>query len=132
MRLQELLEREYARDERYSVDDLKKIQNATIAVQQYARSKGINFIFATHFFDRVPAKRGVGKITHDDVMDTCARILTRGLTFFKDKEEGTTYVFFDKHTLLNIAVIKKEDNRFIAMSIVKDYRSLSRDQKITL
>lgn len=133
----ELIEATFGLDTRYTEADVTRLAKALDAALWYAKSKSITIKLSDHFFDQIFMKRRPGetqlpKVTHDDIIETFGRILTRGITFFRDKPEGTNFIFFDPKTLLNIPLIKKSENRYIVPTIVKNNKYLGRGQKITL
>jgi hypothetical protein len=141
MRLQQLLEATYGPDDRYSEQDVDLFATALQASFEYAKSHGIQVNLAAHFFDQQFMKRERGyngrfkysKITHSELISTLAKVLTRGLRFFKDKEPGTNYVFFDQDTQLNVPLRKAGNNRYtVPSSIIKDRIYYGNYQKIVL
>ncbi len=116
-------------------------ETALRASFDYAKSHGIQVKLADHFFDQQFMKRERGyngrfkysKITHSELISTLAKVLTRGLRFFKDKEPGTNYVFFDQATQLNVPLRKAGNNRYtVPSSIIKDRIYYGNYQKIVL
>jgi hypothetical protein len=122
----------WEQDTRYTSEELRKITLATQAIEGYARENKIEFKFSKHFFDQMILKRGFSKITHQMIMDTSAKILKRGLSFFQDKEDGTTFAFYDKQNHLTFGVRKQAMNRYLVATVVRDSKWLGRSEKITL
>lgn len=125
----------YPQDPRYTAEAMQRIRLACQAVTDHARQMGIEFSFSRHFFDQIKLKRGTpgaNPINERDIMSTSARILNRGLTFFKDKEVGTDFAFADQKNDLIMPVKKMGDDRYQALTVVRDYRWAGRSQKILL
>jgi hypothetical protein len=139
MRINEIItEATYGIDLRYTEQDLDLLYKAANEVARIAKEKlGITIIITAHFKDRIREKRFRGqepftKITPQELIDTFAKILNRGLKFFKNKDEGTNYVFFDQRNLLNIPLNKKAESRYTVPTILKNNKYYGKDQKITL
>jgi hypothetical protein len=133
-----IIEATYGPDTRYTAQDLDMLFKTMEEIVKFAATElGIQLTVTSHFKDQLSMKRNpgeplFGKITRDELITTMAQILSRGLRFFKHKDDGTNYVFFYPQTLLNIPLVKKADNRFAIPTVVKSSRYLGRDQKITL
>jgi hypothetical protein len=133
-----ITEATYGIDTRYSAEDLNLLFHAANDISRVAlKNLGITIQITSHFKDQIQMKRNRGpellpKITPVELIDAFSRILNRGLKFFKNKEEGTNYVFFDQQTLLNIPLIKKAETRYAVPTILKSRKYYGRDQKITL
>ena len=125
-------EKDYKINPDYTPGDLEKIQRAALAVRQYLAQQGIDLTFTRHFFDRISADRGIGKIDHTMLMESLARIANRGLKFFDGKPTRTSYAFYDPRNQLNIEIVKMDEQRFRARTIVRSDRWLGTSQKVQL
>ena len=116
----------------YTEQDLQNIAHAATVVTAAARKMGVKFLFSQHFFDQVKLKRGIGKVDYKMIFDLSAKILKRGLTFFANKEDTTSYAFVDQYTGLIMEIIKKDENVFIVRTLVRANKWLGRSEKIIL
>lgn len=125
----------YRADPRYTAEVMEKLRLACRAVSDHARTMGIEFEFSRHFFDQIMLERGLrgaNIIGPQDVMRASAKVLNRGLNFFQDKPEGTDFAFVDQSQDLILAVKKMAQDRYLVMTVVRDYRWAGRSQKILL
>lgn len=125
----------YDQDPRYTAEAMQRIRLACQAITDHAQQMGIEFDFSRHFFDQIKLRRGTpgaNSITERDIMSTSARILNRGISFFKDKEVGTDFAFADQKNELIMPVMKMGDSRYRVLTVVRDYRWAGRSQKILL
>lgn len=127
---QVVAEREWERDDTYTEEDIRKIHSSAMAVENYAHKNGISLRFSKHFFDRAIAKRGEGKITYELLLNSCAKLIKRGLNYFRDKPVMTSYAFQDNNNAIILEVLKHSDTKFEVRTIVRDLKWFGRSQKI--
>lgn len=139
MRINDIIaEATYGIDTRYTEQDLDLLFRAATDIAKVThKNLGITIIITAHFKDQIRMKRFPGKerfekITPIDLIDAFSKILNRGLTFFRGKDIGTNYIFFDKDTLLNVPLIKNAETRFTVPTIIKRDKYMAPGQKITL
>lgn len=122
----------WIRDPYYTKDRESVLHKATIAVKNAYSGWGIYLDFRKHFFDQLVLQRGMSRIEPDMIMAAFAKIKTKGLHLFRNKPEGTEFIFYDPVTNLNIPFIKTGDNSYRLPTVVRDTRYLGPGQKINL
>lgn len=118
-------------DQSYTEQDIQDLHRVAMVVENYARSKlGVTVRFSKHYFDQAVKKRGAGKIVPQLMLDASAKLLKRGLNYFRDKPDMTSYAFQDNINGIIFEVLKHSDNKFEVRTVVRDTRWLGRSQKI--
>lgn len=124
-------EREWEVDDSYTEQDIRDLHSAAMVVENYARNKmGITVKFSSHYFDQAIKKRGAGKIVPQLMLDSAAKLLKRGLNYFRDKPDMTSYAFQDNINGMIFEVLKHNDKKYEIRTVVRDIRWLGRSEKI--
>ncbi|HET8688631.1 MAG TPA: gamma-glutamylcyclotransferase [Methanosarcina sp.] len=110
---------DYVKDETYTEEDIKKIRLATRAVEDYAKSVGINFKFTKHFYDQITLKRGWGFIDYKMIMETSAAVIKRGLPLLAKQPDNTAFAFNDERTGLVFETLKIGENSYIVRTGIR-------------
>lgn len=124
---------DWARDPYYTPERERAILNAVLASQNYYASKGITLkINDQHFFQQLFANRGMSRIEPEMLIRAFAKIMNRGLHLFQGKNEGTSFIFYDPETNINIPFVKVKKQIYRIPTIARDTKWLGPGDKINL
>ena len=121
-------------DERYTPEVMHVLKMMCLAASQVFEKDGIRLKFTNHFFDQLQKKRGLDTkiISKEDLLSIFGKILSRGYKFLENKPEGSTLVFRDPKTNINIEILKALDDLLLARTIIRDTKWVGRSPVITL
>jgi len=117
----------------YTPELMAEFRQVVNVAEGYFDKHGYKMRFSNHFFDQIKLKRGkVGLYTVKELMETIVKILKRGMQFFKGKVPGTSFVFYDPHTYIFIAVVRSDVDNYVATTTVRDTKWTGEGQVIRI
>lgn len=134
MKISDIVEHSsWAQDPYYTAERQRAILNAVLAAQNHYASRGITLtINDQHFFQQMFAQRGMSRIEPEMIIRAFAKIMSKGLHLFQGKNEGTSFIFYDPDTNINIPFVKIKKQRYRIPTIVRDVKWFGPGDKVNL